>query len=404
MPTRYATSPWIHLQSSRAPAFPRFRGKRTADVVVVGGGLTGCAAAYACAAAGLDTVLLERDRVGHGRSGRGAGLMTPDPGVSFRDVTAAHGLKAARRIFEAWRRGALEGSALLRRLRINCSLESADTLVVVHGDEEKMLRREFAGRRDAGLDVAWLTRKQIQSRMRLDAAAGLKLRDGPWLDPHRACLGLATAAARRGVACFEHSLVRKVRFTRRHADVIADRGTIRARKVIVATSSATDQFTSLKRHFTRREMYLVMTDRMPAVMRRQLGDPRVALRDRSIPPHYLRWSGGDRLVVAGADQDETPERRRSAVLVQRTGELMYEVLKMYPAITGLQPAYGWEAAYGQTADGLMYIGAHRNYPHHLFALGGSPVSVTGAFVAARVLLRAVQEAPDAADEVFRWTR
>ena len=83
---------------------------------------------------------------------------------------------------------------------------------------------------------------------------------------------------------------------------------------------------------------------------------------------------------------------------------MYEVLKMYPAITGLQPAYGWEAAYGQTADGLMYIGAHRNYPHHLFALGGSPVSVTGAFVAARVLLRAVQEAPDAADEVFRWTR
>ena len=52
----------------------------------------------------------------------------------------------------------------------------------------------------------------------------------------------------------------------------------------------------------------------------------------------------------------------------------------------------------------MYIGAHRNFPHHLFALGGGAVSVTGAFVAARLLLRAVQGTPEPADEVFSWTR
>ena len=44
---------------------------------------------------------------------------------------------------------------------------------------------------------------------------------------------------------------------------------------------------------------------------------------------------------------------------------------MYPAISGLQPEYGWDASYGETADGLMYIGPHRNYPRHLFALGGT---------------------------------
>jgi glycine/D-amino acid oxidase-like deaminating enzyme len=83
---------------------------------------------------------------------------------------------------------------------------------------------------------------------------------------------------------------------------------------------------------------------------------------------------------------------------------MYEVLKRYPAISGLQPEYGWESVYGQTADGLMYIGPHRNYPHHLFALGGSAASVTGAFVAARILVRAIQDAADKADQVFSWTR
>jgi glycine/D-amino acid oxidase-like deaminating enzyme len=240
--------------------------------------------------------------------------------------------------------------------------------------------------------------------MRLEASGALKMGDGFALDPYRACLGLATSAARREAAIFERSRVKTVRFTRRHADVIAEGGTIRTRRVIVATGSATAEFKALQRHFTRREAYGVLTERMPPGMRRQVGDPRVALADLHVPPRHVRWSGGDRLLIIGADQNETPERKRAAAVVQRTNELMYELLTIYPAIYGLQPACGWDAPYGETADGLMYIGAHRNFPHHLFALGGRAVSVTGAFVAARVLLRAVQGAPEPADEVFSWTR
>jgi len=60
--------------------------------------------------------------------------------------------------------------------------------------------------------------------------------------------------------------------------------------------------------------------------------------------------------------------------------------------------------YGETADGLPYIGPHRNYPHHLFALGGSSDSVTGAFLAARILARAITGTAAKGDEVFGWTR
>jgi glycine/D-amino acid oxidase-like deaminating enzyme len=108
--------------------------------------------------------------------------------------------------------------------------------------------------------------------------------------------------------------------------------------------------------------------------------------------------------VSGADQDETPARTRDAVLVQRTGQLMYELLMLYPAISGLQPQYGWQLPYGETADGLMYIGPHRNYPHHLFALGGGGDTISGAFVAARILARAVRGQTEKADDVFGWTR
>ena len=403
MRTRYGSSPWIQSLASPRPAHPRFHGDRAADVVIIGAGITGCAVAYACAVAGLDTLVLEAERIGQGGTGRGAGWLAPDPGPSFRDVVAARGLRDAGRVFEAWRRGAIEGAALLRRLRISCQLTPRDALLVARGDDARHLRREFDARSAAGLHLAWQTPKQLYTKTKLDATGGIRLRDSFTLDPYRACLGLAKAAARRGAACFEQSPVQKVRFTRKHADVVTARGTIRAGAVVVTTGSATAAFKPLRRHLKRRESYFVMTEPVPAGVRKQLGDPALVLADLMTPPHRIRWAPGDRLLVGGADQGETTPKTKPAVLVQRTGQLMYQLLTMYPAISGLRPEYGWEASYGEASDGLMYIGAHRNYPHHLFALGGSG-SVTGAFVASRILLQTLRGGSDNADEVFGWTR
>jgi glycine/D-amino acid oxidase-like deaminating enzyme len=312
-----------------------------------------------------------------------------------------HGVRDARRVFEAWRAGALQGAALLRRLRINCQLDPRETLIVARGDDRE-LRREHSARVDAGLDLTWMTARQIGARTKLDATGGVRIRGGFALDPYRACVGLAAAAGRRGASFHEQSPVRAVRFTRKHADVVTEHGTLRTTAVVVATGSATSEFKGLRRHLKRRETYLALTEPLPAPMRRELGDPDLVLGVGE-PLVRIQWAPGNRLLVSGADQGETSLKQRPAVLVQRTGQLMYDLLRTYPAIAGLQPEFGWDCGYGRSADGLMYIGAHRNYPHHLFALGESH-SVTGAFVAARVLLRAIKGTSEKADDVFGWTR
>jgi glycine/D-amino acid oxidase-like deaminating enzyme len=107
--------------------------------------------------------------------------------------------------------------------------------------------------------------------------------------------------------------------------------------------------------------------------------------------------------MSGADQDRVPAARRDATVVQRTGQLMYELLTMYHAVSGLRPEFGWDVTYGQTADCLPYIGPHRNYPRHLFALGGDD-SLTGAFLSARLLARRLLGDAQKSDDVFGWTR
>ena len=133
MPLRYGVSPWIsQFPAAKRPSFPRYRGETDVDVVIIGGGLTGCATAYATAASGFKPVVLEADRVGSGTTAYSMGLLLPDPGPDIRDLVGAHGLRAAKRVFSSWRRAALDAAALLRRLDVRCGLEPVDSLTTAH--------------------------------------------------------------------------------------------------------------------------------------------------------------------------------------------------------------------------------------------------------------------------------
>jgi glycine/D-amino acid oxidase-like deaminating enzyme len=405
MPTRYGESPWIaEFPKTRRPDFPRLRGEQACDVVIVGGGLTGCATAYACAMAGLKPVVLEADHVGQGGTGRSGGLLLADPGPLFREVVQAHGLRAARRVFESWARGASDGAALLKRLKVPGGVTPLNDMIAAARGDEKMLAREHAERDGAGIQSRWLVAKQAHAATRLEGAAAIRVPYGFSVDPYRACVALATAASRRGARFCEKSVARKVRTGRKSVVIETGDATVEAGTIIVTTGIATAEFKPLRRHFKRRESYMVMTAPVPAATRKSMLSGGMTLRDTRVPHHRIAWAAEHRLLVSGADQDEIPARNRDAVLRQRTGQLMYELLMMYPAISGLQPQYGWHLPYGETADGLMYIGPHRNYPHHLFALGSGGDSISGAFVASRILARAARGQADKADEVFGWTR
>jgi glycine/D-amino acid oxidase-like deaminating enzyme len=404
--TKYGRSPWIdRFPRTRVPAYPRQRGPLKSDVVIIGGGLTGCTTAYAFAVAGVKVVLVEAGQVGRANSGSSGGWISEDPGVPFADLEKALGVAGARRAWQGWRRAALDFAALLRRLDVKCYLEARPAVTVAATpDQVARLTREQQARRKAGLDAPLLKASAIKSELGLDAAAGLRAKDGATVDPYRACLGLAAAAAQRGAALFERSPVKKVTFNRRTVEVFTAGGSIRANRVVVATGMPTPLFKSLARHFWFRTTYLVQTVPVAAKVRHELGRRNAVVRDYGNPPHMVRWVGDDRLLVSGADGEAPPARLRDKTIVQRTGQLMYELSTLYPDISGVQPEYGWAADYARSVDGLPCIGAHRNFPHHLFAFGDASHSVTGAFLASRILVRQHFDEMDPADAIFGFHR
>src|ERR1700730_2552933 len=129
--TKYGRSPWGDVfPKSRVPTYPRNHGPGVHHIPIVGGGLTGCAAAYAFAAAGIRAVLVEQGQIGRGSSGSSSGWISDDPGGNFGALEQALGLRPARQACRAWHRAALDFGALVRRLGLKCEFEPRGALLV----------------------------------------------------------------------------------------------------------------------------------------------------------------------------------------------------------------------------------------------------------------------------------
>jgi glycine/D-amino acid oxidase-like deaminating enzyme len=402
--TYYGTSYWLdRFPASRRPSYPRHRGSLQTDVAIVGGGALGCATAYVFAAAGIDVALFEESRIAHRQAGRGAGIVVHEPEPFFYRLAKQHGVRDARHIYHGARRGSLEYLAALKRLRIECGLQIRDAIHLSSApDGIQDLQKEYNARREAGLEVAAVKGAQLARQVGM-SGFGLIAHGSASVDPYRATLGLARAAAARGARVFEHSPVTRIRPRRRTVDIRTAGGTVTARKVVVATGYPIDDFKPLRRRFTRIDSYIVLTPELGAGVRREMTRPDLILREASAPDHWLHWVG-NRVLFAGADQASVPDRARERALVQRTGQLMYELSVLRSAISGLMPEYSWDVESSRTIDGVPYYGPHRNYPHHYFAFGGGFGGLGLSFTAARIILRHYQGVPEKADEPFSFVR
>ena len=398
---------WLdRFPKSRRPSHPTLRGQLDADVVIVGGGLTGCACAALFAASGVRTVLLESDRIGAGATAAALGLVREDFDGSFQQTAASYGLRAARMMWQSMRRASLDFAAALRRYEIRCDLTEQDLLHVGprDGDAMRRLRKEYDARRQAGFDHSWLTSAALTRETAVEGSGAAIRTRGFVIDPLRASLGLASAAERKNAQLFERTPVKRIRADRKRVEVTTAKGIVQAQAVVIATSAPLPDLRALRRHLRPRHSFAVVTETLPAAMRRQIGARAAAMRDSVVPPHFLRWLKDDRVLFSGADLDPIPERARAKTLVQRSGQLMYELSTVYPAISGAMPEWAWDFGYHETVDGLPYIGLHRNFPRHLFALGHAHHGSGVAWLAARVLLRTFQGTPEKGDDLLGFGR
>lgn len=242
---------------------------------------------------------------------------------------------------------------------------------------------------------------------RLTGVAGygaIRTRGNFQLDPFKACRGLVRAARQAGAAIFEGSRVQRIEVHRDGVRLVTAGGSLRAAQVIIATGYATPEFQPLVGRFRLSHTCVLATRPVRDAERRELGLGRVMLWDTERPYHYARWTAQGRLLLGGADRPLGSRLGRQAAFARGTRELRAYFEALLPALADIGIDFAWEGLFAMTPDSLPYIGPHRRYPRHLFALGYGGNGMTFGFLAARLLLERWQGAESPDHALFAFNR
>ncbi len=384
---RFGTSYWLDAFGASRRRLPSLRGTHDADVAIVGGGVTGCAVAYLFAKAGARVVLLERARIGRGSTAASTALLMQEPDVDFTALSDRYGRAAARRIWQESRAAVRDMHRTLRSLNAPALHGLPSVYLAHHPDAVAALKRELAARHAAGFPGRWLSAASVRRITGRDAPGAILTPGNAQADPYRACLALARAAQKNGARFFERSRVLRIDGRGARARIELPRGRVHADAVVIATGYATPEFKPLAGRFRMMQTYVVGTPRLSPAARRATGLSDVMLWDSERPYHYARWTPDGGLLFGGDDRPQG-RRRTSHAQLRTRGERLWQTLtEWYPSLADTRPMYAWEGLFATTSDGLPYIGAHRRYPKHLFALGYGGNGMSFGFLAARLLVR-----------------
>ncbi len=118
-----------------------------------------------------------------------------------------------------------------------------------------------------------------------------------------------------------------------------------------------------------------------------LWDDRCLIWESARPYCYLRTTPDNRVLIGGEDVPFRDSTRRDQLLPAKQKRLERHRARMLPGLE-TETAFAWAGTFGETPDGLPYIGPAKNYPRTLFALGYGGNGIVFSVIAAELLVDA----------------
>ncbi|WP_027260207.1 NAD(P)/FAD-dependent oxidoreductase [Leisingera aquimarina] len=301
MTSELASCLW-HQTCQENPTFPELTGEAEAELVVIGGGYTGCSATLKAAELGTSVRLIEADTIGSGGSGRNVGLANAGLWLPPEDINAELGMETGSRLSQLLGCAPQMVFSLIEKHAIQCEPERNGTLHCAHAPSGlKDLQRRHAQLTAIGAPVALLSREEAVTRTGSDAVHGALFdpRAGT-IQPLAYARGLARAAAAAGAQLHSHSPASAISREGSSWHVATPKGSIRAKHLIMATNayardiSGYDAPQVIPVHY-----FQAATDPLPPALLENLLPKKEGCWDTALVMSSWRLDQAGRLVIGG---------------------------------------------------------------------------------------------------------
>lgn len=174
---------------------------------------------------------------------------------------------------------------------------------------------------------------------------------------------------------------------------------ISAKKVIMAAGFET-QMHLRKKLVKLRSTYAMVTQPVKSF---QGWEDQCLIWETARPYCYLRTTRDRRILIGGGDDDFVDPRKRDRQIRAKSRQLLGKLQKMFPQIH-MTTACAWAGTFGETKDGLPYIGKSREFNNCIFALCYGANGTNFAVIAANLITNFLCRKPNKDAAIFSLDR
>jgi len=352
--TRDTTPYWS--SSAPFPAFGKLAADTEADVLVVGGGITGLTAAYLLAKAGKDVVLLDRDRCASIDTGHTTAHLTMVTDVGLTDLAKRFGTSHAQAAWDAGVAAIATIEDIVREEGIDAGFARVDGYLHVPlgegaKDHRERLEADAKQAAELGFDAEFVESAPLVNR------PGVRFPGQGRFHPRRYLAGLAQALVAAGGRIHEQSEAEE--FSDDTRSVKVNGHTVKCGTAVIATHNPAMGFRGVAGSTLFQTKLALYTSYVVAGNVERGSVPDSLWWDTADPYRYLRVEPGpdeDVVIFGGADH-KTGQEEDTASCYRRLEDDLRAVI---PAVT---LTHRWSGQVIETPDGLPYIGpsADRQY-------------------------------------------
>ena len=336
-----------------------------ADVLIIGGGITGITLAYTLADQGATVGLLDSGPLAGAASGNNAGFLLAAPAEPYAERIALWGRDGARAVLQIGRRTHQRIRHLVQTLGIECEYAQTGSLRLSRTREEtEDLRGSLPELRHDGFPMREISLEDAVPAHAIHAFdAGFEVPEDGSLHPVKFLHGLAQAAAAKGARLHAHSEVKWARWQNNQWEVNCNGRTVHARTLVLATNAYTPRLVpALTPIIAPRRGQIVATAPLTVELSNR---PTYA----HYGYHYWQQTADKRLVIGGwRDTDFDAETGYDAVTTPSIQSAIEKGLaELVPG--GAQIDYRWAGIMGFARDGRPLVG-WLDAAHHLAICAG----------------------------------
>lgn len=356
--------------ANKRPSYPRLKGDKETDVVIIGGGFTGLSAAYHLQKHNIKAVVLEQERVGFGASGRNGGEILTGYLGSMEAWAKKKGLEAAKEMWQL----SLDAIDLIENIikthDIKCDFVRKGHFYAAykrkHLDSMKR-NQEYMARYLDYHEIEIVEESDIKSELNTTFYYGGEVdKKSAHYHPLNYTLGLAEAVTELNGTIYEETTALKIKQKRDQIIVQTEAGRVIAKKLVFATNAyAGDVNDKIKRSVVPIESIMIATEPLTEELMADLIKNNRAVFDSKNLLYYFRRTADNRMAFGGSGRASSKRD-----LMRIFDNLHQGMIKVFPQLKDAKIEYQWGGKVGFTQSMLPYIGQLNKDTYFAFGYGG----------------------------------